>query len=419
MPPLFSWSTDRGVEGAELDVLYPLLTLDRFGAEYRWQVMQVISFSGGATLDEKTKDSFTVFPLYFQQRSADSNLNYTALLPIYGHLKNRLLRDEIFVFLFPLYGQTRKRDVVTDNYLYPIFHLRHGDGLTGWQFWPLIGAEHKAVTTRADGFGDTRVIGGHEKFFALWPIFLKQHTGLGTENPERDFSVLPLFSTQRSPHRDSTTVLWPFFTATDDRERKYREWDAPWPLIVFARGEGKHGSRVWPLFSRMENDEHLNQFYLWPLYLSKRVNAPPLERERQRVLLFLYSDLVERNTDTGRALHRVDFWPLFTSRVDLEGRERLQILSILEPLLPASKSIERNWSPLWSLWRSEKNPATGAGSQSLLWNLYRRDTTPDCKKCSLLFGLFQYQSDPAGRRWRLFYIPMGRAPAPVSPAPNP
>jgi hypothetical protein len=98
---------------------------------------------------------------------------------------------------------------------------------------------------------------------------------------------------------------------------------------------------------------------------------------------------------------------LFTHRKDLNGNTRLQVLAIIESILPNNKSIERNYSPLWSIWVSEKNARTGANSQSLLWNLYRRDATPDSKKCSLLFGLFQYQFSPDGRRWRLFYIPFG------------
>ena len=113
---------------------------------------------------------FTLFPLYFQQRSPDPNENYTALVPFYGHLKNRLFRDEIFFVMFPIYSETRKRDVVTDNYLYPFFDLRHGDGLHGWQFWPLVGTEHKDVTTQTNGFGEIETIGGHDKFFALWPV---------------------------------------------------------------------------------------------------------------------------------------------------------------------------------------------------------------------------------------------------------
>ena len=85
--------------------------------------------------------------------------------------------------------------------------------------------------------------------------------------------------------------------------------------------------------------------------------------------------------------------------------------SIIEPMLPNNKSIERDYSPVWSIWRAESDPKTGAASQSLLWNLYRRDVTPASQKCSLLFGLFHYQSDTTGKRLRLFYIPVARSKA--------
>ena len=112
----------------------------------------------------------------------------------------------------------------------------------------------------------------------------------------------------------------------------------------------------------------------------------------------------------------MDFWPFFTHRRDFNGNSRLQVLALLEPFLPDNKSIERNYSPLWSVWRSETNPRAGATSQSLLWNLYRREATPDAKKCSLLFGLFQYQSSAEGKRMRLFYIPLTGAKAPARDA---
>jgi hypothetical protein len=138
------------------------------------------------------------------------------------------------------------------------------------------------------------------------------------------------------------------------------------------------------------------------------VNAPPLFRQRTRILFFLYSDNIERSTETGVSRRRVDFLPLFTHRRDLTGNEQLQVLTILEPLFPNNKSIERDYSPLYALWRSQSNPRAGAASQSLLWNLYRRDTTPETKKISLLFGLFQYQSGPNGRRWRVGFVPFGK-----------
>ena len=133
-----------------------------------------------------------------------------------------------------------------------------------------------------------------------------------------------------------------------------------------------------------------------------------LDRERTRILLFLYSDLIERNRTAGTAMERTALWPLFTARRDHNGNERLQLLAPLEPLVPGNTGIERNYSPLWSIWRGERNAKTGASSQSFLWNLYRRDITPETKKCSLLFGLFHYQSGPEGTLWRLFYIPFGK-----------
>jgi hypothetical protein len=135
-----------------------------------------------------------------------------------------------------------------------------------------------------------------------------------------------------------------------------------------------------------------------------------------RILFFLYTDVEEKNTESGTISERKDLWPLYTYRSDHQGRRRLQILAPLEPILPHSKSIERNYSPLWSLWRSERNVATGASSQSLLWNLFRHETDDHSKKCSLLFGLFQYDSHSEGRRWRLFYIPFGARPPIEAPS---
>ena len=172
VPPLLSYARDPGTESKEFDLLYPVMTYDRYGEQYRWQLFQILSFSGGPTQNETARDRFTLFPLYFQQRSSDPNEDYTAVFPFYGHLKHRLFRDEISFVMFPLYGQTRKKDVVTDNYLWPIFSLRHGDGLNGWKFWPLVGNEHKEVTYQTNGFNEVKTIGGHDSFFALWPLYL-------------------------------------------------------------------------------------------------------------------------------------------------------------------------------------------------------------------------------------------------------
>ena len=408
VPPLLSYARDPELELLEFDFAYPVLTYDRYGEQYRWQFFQLLSFAGGATQTETNRHRFTLYPFYFQQRSTDPSENYTALVPFYGHLKNRLMRHEIFFVMFPLYSKTRKFDVVTRNYLYPFFHLREGAGLEGWQLWPITGHEHKEPIWRTNRFGDEELVPGHDKRFVLWPIYFNQTTGLGTTNLGHQFGVIPAFSILRSPGRDSTTVLWPFFSRIDDREKKYKEWDAPWPLVVFAHGEGKKTTRVFPFFSKASNTNLQSDFYLWPIYKFNRVHSASAERRRTRIAFFLYSDIQERNLETGKTRSRLEMWPFFTRKRELNGNTRLQVLAVLEPIIPGTHKIERDYSPLWSLWRAERNPTTGASSQSLLWNLYRRDAAPESTKVSALFGLYQSSSTPEGKHRRILFIPFGK-----------
>lgn len=417
IPPLFSHTEDSATESEEYDFAYPILTYDRFGEQYRWQIFQLFSFAGGPSETEKGRRRFTLFPIYFQQCSSDPNENYTAIGPFYGHLKNRLFRDEIHYVMFPIYSETRKKDVVTDNYVYPLFHLRRGDGLAGWQVWPFVGHEHKEVTWQTNGFGDVSKIAGHEQRFVMWPFYYDQHNNLGTTNEQWNNGSIPLYDLMRSPLRDSTTVLWPFFSTIDEREKKYHEWHMPWPFVVIARGEGKRTTRFFPIFSQARSPgtnvspnatvaTQQSDFYLWPAYMYKRFHSDPLDRSRMRIFFFLYSDTIQKNTSTGAYQRRRDFFPFYTHKRDYNGNTSFQVLSILEPFLPQSKSIERDYSQVWSIWRSENNPNAGRSSESLLWNLYRHETTRESKRTSLFFGLYQSGRDEAGKSVRVFYIPI-------------
>lgn len=412
VPPLMAHAADPATQSEEYDFLYPLLGYYRFGHEYRWQFLQLFNFAGGRNQTNATTRRFTIFPIYFQQRSTDTNKNYTAVFPIYGHLENRLFRDQIDFVLFPFYSKTRKKDVVNYNMPYPLYNKRYGDGLYGWQVWPFLGREHKAITTQTNVLHEEEVNGGHESQFMMWPFFTEFTNGVGTTNAAWYKVLVPLRATYRSKQRESDSWGWPIgVTHTIDREKQYVEWDAPWPLVEFAHGKGKTQRRFWPFLSRGSNDTLIDNWYCWPVYKYSSIHAPPLERERTRVMFFLYSDLKMRSTTTGRELRRTALFPFYARTRELNGNERLQVFAILEPFFPANEKMQREYAPVYSIWRAEKNPKTGAKSQSLLWNLYRKETAPGMKKISLMFGLFQYQSKPEGRRWRVCYIPMGKAPA--------
>ena len=410
IPPFYSHCADPAIPSHEDDYLYPALSRIQYGQESRWQLAQLFSFEGAHEQSGVEKKRFTIFPFYFSQRSPDTNFNYTAVAPFYGHLKDRLFRDEIFFVMFPGYGQTRKRDVVTDHYCYPIVSTVHGDGLKGWSVFPIVGQEHKTITTNIDGFGDAALVPGYNKSFYIWPLILRQDSGIGTENPEKFRAVIPFYVSSRSPGRDYTSVIWPLFAWVDNRALKYHEWEGPWPFVIFARGPGKTTSRVWPLFSQSSNGTQTSDSYLWPLYIHRGLHSAPLDRQRTQIAFYLYSRTIEKNTQTGSEMRRVAMWPFFTSQKDFNGNQRLQVLALVEPALPENRGVERNWSPLWTFWHAETNAKTRVTSRTLLWNLYHRETGPDYKKSSLLFGFYQYESSGINERTRWFYRSISAAP---------
>jgi hypothetical protein len=404
IPPLCWELFNSAIDVQKFAFAYPVLTFNRYGKEYRWQFVQLLSWAGGSNQQDNDTKRFTIFPIYFQQRSSDTNLNYTALFPFYGTVKKRLFSDEVSVIMFPIYFRSRKGGVTTENYVFPFVAKKRGDSVTGWKVLPFAGHEHKDPTTRTNGFGEEEKIPGYDRRFTMFPFYLHSLSGIGSDNPVEEKAFLPAYYSIRSPQQDLTTVVWPFITHIENRERKYKEWQTPWPLIVFARGEGQNTSRVFPFFGYATNKTEERVFYMWPIYKVNHTRGETLDRTRTRIALFFYSTLHQVNKETGKFSDRRDMWPFFTYRRDLNGNSRLQIIAPLEPILPFSTSVEREYSPVWSFWRGEKNPTTGAASYSLLWNLYRRETKPDSKKCSLLFGLFQYQSDAVGRQMRIFYV---------------
>lgn len=425
IPPLFDRWSDPTVEATETDFLYPLLTVRWYGKNYRWQFFQLFSLAGGPTQEDVKKKRFTLFPIYFQQRAADTNLNYTAVVPFYGHLVNRLFRDDIRFVMFPLYSRTQKKDITVHNYLYPIFDTRRGDNMHGWQVWPLYGHDVKGLTFHTNSVDEVEKIGGYDHRFILWPFFFQDELGIGTDNPEYRKTFIPFYNKYHSAQRDSIAWGFPFgHTVTDDRAAGFHESDWFWPLYVQARGS-KTIDRKWPFYSHASNTNGIeSHWYGWILWTQRRLHSDPLDRTRTRVLYFLYSDITEKNTQTQEQYRRVDFWPFYTYRRDMEGRSYLQVLSIIEPLLPNNTSVVREYSPVYSLWRAQENRKTGVKTKSLLWNLYRSEvqTKPSLesdskqmvvsKKVSFFFGLFQSQSSLEGRKLRLFYIPFGKATKP-------
>jgi hypothetical protein len=400
LSPLVIRLTDPSLERDEWNFLYPAIGYRRYGTEWKLHILQFLSFAGGQTVDGEFKERTTLFPFYFRQESTRATNDYHALLPFYGHIQNRLFRSEINFVLLPLYVQSKKKDFVTDNYLLPFFHRRYGPTVQGWQFWPLIGAEHRAISWRTNTLDEREVVPGHERRFLLWPIGFSDRLELGSANPTTNLFIFPAYLRTRSPQQDHTWIAG--FSYRTNRATNFEEWAYPWPFLGHARGPGKQVQRVFPLWGRAKGGALESDFVLWPLYTRKRLHSDPLDRERRRFLFVAYDDLRESDTATGRSFRRRSLWPLFTWRHELDGRERLQVLAPVESLVSHNTNVERIYSPMWSIWRSERNPATRQAHQSLLWNLWRRETRPDETRTSLLMGAVRTVRTSAGTSWSWF-----------------
>ena len=268
-----------------------------------------------------------------------------------------------------------------------------------------------------------KLIGGHEYHFVMWPFYMDHKDDIGTENPKHEQGSFPFYDFFESPRRDQKSILVPFFSWIDDRDKQYREKHIFWPFVVLAEGAGKQTKRVFPFYSKahvrdfatvtnadtglvstnVEADLY-SGFFMWPVYRYNAQVAAPLDRHRARVLFYLYSTRSKKHRHTSGGAASISF-PSTITRASSTGTAGCRCCRFSNRSSPATKAPDRDYSPLWSFWRSEHNPATGASSRSLLWNFYRHDATPTNRHTSAVFGLYQSDSDSTHTRRKLFFIP--------------
>ncbi|HSC71564.1 MAG TPA: hypothetical protein VLH58_09440 [Candidatus Methylomirabilis sp.] len=412
--PFFHLRQERQLDKLEWEALYPLMSYSRSGRDWEFQFLHLLNLRAEGSQPTERERRADFFPFYMSGTS-ETGETYHAVLPFGGRiLGGRIFgQDEMDFVMFPLYARFVKLGVETRYLPWPLISWTRGEGRSGFRVVPLYGQERKE--------------GVFEKRFVLWPIFLHQRTGLDGETPEETLTFFPLYVSQRSKLRDSTTVLWPLFTYTDDREHQYWQWDVAWPLIRIARGEGRTANRFLPLYMREErvlrHEFLLKEMrstdiaFLFPIYVRNQIEFPDSLKVRDRLLWWLYSD--ERETGRDGSTRRIDAWPLFRYTRDREGRIEFQTLALLEAFQPGNEKVEQNYSPLWALYTYRRNPE-GDAVRSFLWNLVRHEETGagrsieilgptlayreggEGAQLSLLGGLLQYEVRHGVRSVRLF-----------------
>jgi hypothetical protein len=406
--PLYFHAADP-VEGIGYsEYLYPLATRKTEPSLSFFQGLHLLNYDFGPR--EKGGDNkFSLFPFLFYGRTEDRG-NYFAFFPLGGKIYDLFGRDEIRFALFPAYSQTRKKGTTVTNLLWPVFARVSGEDESGLKVWPLFGTAEKQ--------------GVYRKRFYLWPIFFRYDLRLDSADPMHRRVIFPLFVGEESPQLSSRTYLWPFFSHLEDRRKDYEEWNFPWPLFRIAHGAFKESVRFLPLYANERTGSLHKRWYLWPVYKIEETRTELLERRRDRVLYFLYSDIRERALEEDTLRKReVSLWPLFTYE-RIRGVSHFHTLSLLEPFFPENRGIERNWSPLWRLYQ-RKWDTHGNEVSSFLWNLYWKERRADglamevfplfryqqqagdSVDWQLLKGLFRYHSSPEGKKVYFLFLPWG------------
>lgn len=429
------WSTVRNdeLELFEVDVFYPLFTYDRFGQVRRWQLAQLLrggtTESGAGTVDR----GLTLFPVLFHRRSTDTNAGYTAVFPLAGTIKDRFFRDEIRFLLWPLFVKTARTlpgertglsvitnesvpgRVTTWNLVAPVFHLRSGYRLWGWQLWPLAGFERKHSYVFTNQWGECQLSPGHTTSFLFWPVFWRWETGLGSAAPKRFDAILPLYARWQWSGGRQTTYLWPLgLTTGSDDAKGGRHFELVWPLIRFTKAQDREITRLFPFYARSANSNSCSEWYLWPLHNHRLTLDATGYRTSDRVLFFLFRRNYSTNVVTGSTETRLDLWPLLTSRRSDRQESVVRLFAPLEPILGWRPAIERNYAPLWSVYEHARSDSGQAERTSILFGLFRADRAAEQRRTSFLFGLLEVQTRADTRSIRVLGLPVWRAAARVS-----
>lgn len=395
--PLFFWRGDKAEQTSEWEFLYPVATFRRREGDWDFQFLRLLNARGEGSPQAGREEHSDLSPFFFRG-VRENGETYFGVMPFWGKVYDRFFWEEWDWVLFPLYSRTVRSGAETYFFPWPILSLTHGvnpeDKHQGFRFVPLYGHEVKE--------------GVFEKYFALWPLFIHQRTGLDGDEPEEVWSFLPFYVSRRSPKWDQTTVLWPLFTYTDDRARKFEQWDVAWPFFKYARGETRQALYVFPLYMedrKLLKDEFLfreiryHDFaVLFPLFIRQREEYIGSRRERHRILWYLYSDAREEGRDGST--RRIDAWPFVRYERDREGAVYFQTLALLEAFLPRNEWIERNYSPLWSLYTYRETPA-GDSVHSFLWNLLRHEETQAGRSIEVLGPLLAYRETDTASQFSL------------------
>lgn len=432
------WESASATQGWHMVALRPLASCYQLpaeqveGSDYMWP-LAVRRTRGNESLDRyliffnfkhddpqaetgRRRYRFWLLPFYFQGRDRHG-VEYRAVFPLGGQLREFAWRDEIRFILFPLRVTSTLNDLHSSSWLWPVFARTTGDGVEMKRVFPL--------------YGRYRREGAYDKKFVLWPFWTQARYEY-EKSAGSGFILFPVCGYMKLTDQTTWWVLPPFirYTRGDQMNRLY----APWPFIQYSTGPVEK-LFVWPLWGHKKTGGLERTFYLWPLFWDEYVTRGS-EVQHRFIAAPFWMNLTSSDTNAPGAPPRLraqKLWPLYSYRRQGE-QSRFRILE-LWPFSEAA-AVERNWAPWWSLLTRVRHGDNR--DWEFLWGLYRqraradggrywslfplyeryREGTEGPAGWSVLKGLLGRESDDSHRSWRvLYFMRFGTTPEslPLSP----
>ncbi len=348
-------------------LLYPLLQRQQRPGLVRYSaVLNALTYVHRDATEVRPANTYLrAFPFVYYRDSGDPEADYFGVLPFGGSVKDFLFYDELTWTLFPLYGRTERNGLRRHYAPFPFVQWQRGNGAGGWALWPLLGNLHQRTPR---GLSDFR--------YLLWPLVYRrsEYAPSGRET-RRVEGILPFYAHERSPNLRDVTFVYPFFGWRRELDPAYREERYLWPLWVQGRGR-KTVNRWLPFHAHTTFDDgDQNRWFLFPLLNLRDETRGEIRLQREQLLYFLFR--AETRTLAGQppeafTAKRYDLWPLLTAVDNGAGLRQLQFPSILAPIFPGDRQVQRLYTPLLTLYRYESTDQGARQRHSLLWGLFTR-----------------------------------------------
>ncbi len=354
---------------------------------------------------EKNYREGSFFPIYFFKKGYGSKYDYAAIWPLGGTIKNFFGKDQSDWFLWPMWVRTYKGEQINYWMPWPFINIRKGDS-KGLGLWPLGGHFYK------ENYFDERYI--------LWPFFYRHQYWKPQKNLKTGF--LPFYAYEKSDNIEDLSIIWPIWGRRWEKNPHYEEYRILWPLWVQGDGDCYYVNRWAPFYTYSENKIHKSnkKWLMWPFIKQQNWIEKSVAIHQEQFLYFLFWHQEQKNLNTGEFLgNKTHFWPFYSYWDDGKGREQIQMLSPFEVFFQNNKVIRELYTPLFNLYRYEKN--NDEIYQSFLFNcFYEKNNplekyfkfsifleyknTPQEKRFSLLKGFLEYKKEKGEKTFRFFWI---------------